>query len=119
MSLFRKREAPIAPLSCDEVVARYARILELNPFGNAALPYEPELIKAAIVSKAVELGTPEAERIAREGFVALSTFTGKSRKIDLSTVDEDEMIALIDKECDDLACEFDRRVALKREFLHA
>ncbi len=119
MNFFRKREAQSSPLTCEEIVSRYAEILEFDPSGNVSLPYEPELIKASIVARAVELGTPDAMRICREGFVALNTFIGRSRHVPLTEVDEQELLAMVDQECVDLAKEFEKRVALKQELENA
>jgi hypothetical protein len=117
--MFRRKPPPQAVLTCDEVVAKYAAILEHNPSGGAALPYEPELIKASIVARAVELGTPEAHRICREGFIALDVFSDRFRKRDLTVFSEEEIIELLTMESNRLSEEFERRVALKQEFADA
>ncbi|WP_296680876.1 hypothetical protein [Novosphingobium sp.] len=118
MKLFGS-SARTTQLTCDEIVGQFAELLEKFPAGNAALPFEAEIIKAAIVARAAESDDPVLLGYAREGFISLVQFTGKHKHVPLADLSEASAIALVDRECATLRDEFEKRLALKQEYLDA
>jgi hypothetical protein len=66
-------------VTCNELIDRYANILERGPKGSgtlhpiADLPAEKPLMKAALISRAYELGTGSLETL-QAAFVSLANF---------------------------------------------
>ncbi|MGN6500711.1 MAG: hypothetical protein ACTHKM_11265 [Tsuneonella sp.] len=115
MSWFRKSIEP-QTVTCEDVVAAFGTLVERNPTATdeTLLPYEPELIKAALVEVAVRNGTEEATDTAKTGFVLLNSFTGRVRKLDPLRVSGDAVHTLLDRELDTLEDEFDSRLDFAR-----
>ena len=118
MSIFGKGRKS-NPISCEDVVAAYGEVLQKHPMGGVELPYDVELIKAALVKRAQELNAPQALEAAKAGFVALNGFVGRVRQMDLASVAEEKLHALLDGELDGLEREFEDRLALARRFARA
>ena len=120
MSFFRKFQLK-ATVTCEDVVAAFSEVVQKQPSGGDAslLPFDPELIKAALIETSARSGTPEACDAGKTGFALLNLFVGGAMKLDLTVVDEDSAHALLDRELDSLEAEFDARLAMARSLIHA
>ena len=118
---FFKKSVHHAPVTCEDVVEAFSQHVQKHPLGGRSdmLPFDAELIKAALVSTSVKVGTEAAYDAGRTGFALLNTFLGTSFGLDLSAVSEDAVHATLDKELDALDAEFDARVVLTRTRTHA
>ena len=120
MSFFRKK--PSATLvTCEDVVAAFGALLESRPLCSdpEMLPFEPELIKTALIVMATRNQSDAVTDAAKTGFVALNSFIGQSRNLDLSVISETEAHALLDREFDALEAEFDGRLSKSRSKINA
>lgn len=117
MKLFRKTSKPNT-ISCEDIIDAFSELVQRKPMGgsHADLPFEPELIKASLVHTAHKNGTPEAIDAAKSGFLLLIGFIGKSRKLDLSTTGEANLLATLNNEQDALLSEFDARYQIAARF---
>ena len=120
MSLFRNPKAT-KTITCEDVVAAFGCLVEDRPLATDAtlLPYEPELIKAALVHVALKNETNEAVDIAKSGFVMLNSFTGTVRKLDPLKIDEASIHTLLDRELDQVEEDFDTRLSFARSRCNA
>jgi hypothetical protein len=118
---FLRKSAKPKTITCEDVVAAFGALVEKRPLASdvALLPFEPELIKAALVNVALRNGSVEAIDAAKTGFGLLSSFTGKASRIELTRDNENAIHDLIDREFDELERDFDSRLAFERSRPHA
>jgi hypothetical protein len=121
MTFFRKAAAPQKMVSCEDVVNAYSAKLQSGRVfeDESALPFHPELIKAALVYTAFKNGSVEAIDAAKTGFVLLNNYVGKSKHMDLASNGEAAVHAALDREQDSLLSEFNARIELSQRLQHA